>query len=57
MFCRLVIFWVVLVLSEDFTVRARKRRSDNKRLTKNDDSQVCDVFLQIGHLLSRNGVK
>lgn len=46
-----------MVLREDFTVRARKRRSDNKRLAKNDDSQACDVFLQIGHLLSRNGVK
>ena len=31
LFCKLVIFWAVMLFSENFTLTARKCRSDGKR--------------------------
>ena len=58
--CKLVIFWVVMGLSESFTIKAQQCRSEmisTVRLVENDYSEPCDSVLQIGHLLGSNGVK
>ena len=49
-------------LSDNFTVRALKCRSDGKhyiesRLPENDDFTAFDSILQIGHRFHRNGVQ
>ena len=46
-------------LSDNFTVRAPKCRSDGKHMgvEENDDSEACDNIFQTGHLMSRNLVK
>lgn len=44
--CKLVIFWVVMGLSESFNTES-----------SNDNSEPSDIVLPIGHLLGSNGVK
>ena len=57
----MVVFWVLMGLSGNFTIRARKYRSDDKhstvRLADTDYLEACDSILQIGDILSRNEVK
>ena len=56
-FYKLTVFWVVMGLSEDLSVRALKCRSDDKHHKISNDSEACESILQIGHILSRNEVK
>ena len=59
MYCKFVIFWVVIGLSEDFIVRAPNiaLRISLVRLAKNDDLDASNIILQFGHLFSSYGVK
>ena len=50
-FCKLAIFWVVIGLSENFTLRAPKCRYDDKYLAENDYSEACDSIFQTFHLM------
>ena len=55
----LAIFWVVIGLSENLTVRAGKLQCmiSTKRARENDDLEVSHTILKIGHLLGRNCFK
>ena len=56
-FLQLAIFWLVMRLSEDFTVRASICLRDEKHHKENDNSETCESILQNGHFLRRNSVK
>ena len=56
---KLVIFWVVMALSESFTIKAQQCRSEmisTVRLAENDDLEAFASMLQSRKLLSRNKV-
>ena len=55
----MAISWVVMRLSENFTVTALNvaLMISIVRLARNDDLEASESSVQIGHLLDRNGVK
>ena len=58
-FWKSAIFFVVIALSDNFTVRAQTviLIVSTREVTENDDSEACDIIFQTGHLISRNLVK
>ena len=56
-FCKFSIFWVLIALSENFTVTAPNGRSDDKHHKKSFYLEACDSILKIGLFLNSNGVK
>ena len=57
-FCKSDIICVIMELSDNFTVRAQKCRSDliTIGVAENDDFAACNNIFQTGHLMSRNFV-
>jgi len=57
-FWKVAIFWVVIGLSEDLSIRPPNvaLMISTVRLARNDDLEACDSILQIGHLLECNEV-
>ena len=58
-FWKSVIFFVVIALSDNFTVRAQTvvLMVSNIAVAANDESEACDIIFQTGHLISRNLAK
>ena len=58
-FCESAIFCVIMGLSNNFTVRAQKCRSDGKhnRSSRDNDSEACDNIFQTSDVMSRKLVK
>ena len=55
LFCKLAIFWVVMMLSENFKVGApkckKKTVKSKVRRAENDDLEACEGILQTDHIL------
>ena len=58
-FWKSAIFFVVIALSDNFTVRAQTvvLMVSSIAVAENDESEACDIIFQTGHLISRNLVK
>ena len=58
-FWKSAIFFVVIALSDNFTVRAQTvvLMVSSIAVAENDESEACDIIFQNGHLISRNLVK